>query len=308
MNINQKAIEYLESNEYDKALELFKEAVNESRNIQSLNNLAWIYLHEECDEDAALDLLREAIEMNPTSHFPYNILGEIYIMKEMWSQAAEALDQSLKIYPSCGAYKNLAVACYHLGRLEDASRLFLQCSENSDYSMYSHVKCLIELGEREEAKRKLDAFCEEDEEFVGTAEVAELYLELECYKESVYWFEKAWTQYWKSPDWLSRFVYALLKYGNEVRAHAILEEVIHLKCEEAVEAHQDECNEGWTNGEKAEYIKQINEDKSEYEGMYEKISSGYIPSMNFNTSMNSSCYLFGCNRHQHSECGNLPLS
>ncbi|EPY14323.1 hypothetical protein PAAL66ix_03271 [Paenibacillus alvei A6-6i-x] len=90
MSANQKAIEYLESNEYDKSLDLFHEAVRESRNVQSLNNLAWIYLHEECDKETALILIKEAIELNPSSHFPYNILGEIYVEKEMWQQAADA--------------------------------------------------------------------------------------------------------------------------------------------------------------------------------------------------------------------------
>jgi len=40
LSTNQKAIEHLERNEYDKALELFQEAVRESPNVQSLNNLA----------------------------------------------------------------------------------------------------------------------------------------------------------------------------------------------------------------------------------------------------------------------------
>ncbi|WP_454192729.1 hypothetical protein [Paenibacillus sp. Marseille-Q7038] len=53
MNINQKAIEYFERNEYDLTLALFKEALNESRNVQSLTNLAWIYYHEENDVESA---------------------------------------------------------------------------------------------------------------------------------------------------------------------------------------------------------------------------------------------------------------
>lgn len=47
LNTNKKAIELLESNEYEEALNLFQMAVDECRNVQSLNNLAWIYRYEE---------------------------------------------------------------------------------------------------------------------------------------------------------------------------------------------------------------------------------------------------------------------
>jgi len=301
LSTNQKAIEYLESNEYDKALELFQESVRESRTVQSLNNLAWIYLHEVCDKETALTLITEAIELQPSSHFPYNILGEIYIEKEMWKQAADILNQSLTIHPSNEAYINLAVAKYHLGQLQDASHLFLQCSGNSDYEAYSHVKCLIELGRNLEAKNKLDSFSEDADEFVGTVEVAELYLELGCFDESVYWFEKGWKQYWKTPDWVSRYVYSLFKAQNANRARDILNEVIQQQVDDIREVNEEECEENWTQRDKEERIKQLFDDKKEYEQMFERISSGFIPLLKFSTSMSTSCYLFGCKRHNHPE-------
>jgi len=239
--------------------------------------------------------------LNPSSHFPYNILGEVYIEKEMWKQAEDVLNQSLMIHPSNEANNNLAVAKYHLGQLREASDLFLQCSRNSDYAMYSHVKCLIELRRKIEAKNKLDTFSEDDDEFVGTVEVAELYLELDCFDESVYWFEKGWNQYWKTPDWVSGYVYSLLKTQNPHRARNILNEVIEQKIEEIREANEDECDDDWTEIEKEEHIKKLLDEKKEYEQMFEKISSGFIPSMKFNTSMSSGCYLFGCKRHNYPE-------
>jgi tetratricopeptide (TPR) repeat protein len=114
LNTNQKAIELLEENKYDEALILFQKAVIESRDVQSLTNLAWIYVHEEDNYDAALELMEEAIQMKPTSHFPYNLLGEIYTWKEMWQNASDILLESIAITPSLEAYKNLGVANYHL--------------------------------------------------------------------------------------------------------------------------------------------------------------------------------------------------
>jgi tetratricopeptide (TPR) repeat protein len=105
----------------------------------------------------------------------------------------------------------LAVAIYHLGNLEDASECFLLASENSDYAMYTHVKCLIELGNLDDAKIKLDSFSENDDEFVGSVDLADLYVELGSYKEAIEWFEKGWNDYWKEPCWVSRYVYSLMK-------------------------------------------------------------------------------------------------
>jgi len=301
LSTNQRAIECLERNEYDEALRLFQKAVEETRNIQSLTNLSWIYLHEEYDKEEALKLIKEAIELNPTSHFPYNLLGEIYIMKELWQLALDVLLQSQRIHPSNEACNNLAVANYHLGHLQEASEFFLQCAEKSDYAMYSHVKCLIELGIKEEAKSKLDTFSEDDDEFVGAVDVAELYLELGYFEESVQWFEKGWRKYWKSLDWVSRYVYSLFKLNNLKRARHLLDEVIQQKAQDISEAGKDTCSEEWTESDKEQYIRQLHDDKKGYEIMLEHISSGYIPSMKFNTSMSTSCYLFGCKRHNHPE-------
>lgn len=77
MDTNQRAIELYEQNEYEKAMELFLKAVDESKNVQSLNNLAWMYLYEKEDVNRALELIKEAVGMNPASYFPYNILEEI---------------------------------------------------------------------------------------------------------------------------------------------------------------------------------------------------------------------------------------
>ncbi|MHA6480818.1 tetratricopeptide repeat protein [Paenibacillus sp. strain BS8-2] len=83
MNINPKAIELFESNECDAALDLFKEAVDASRNVQSLTNLAWMYYYEESDPETALELVEEAIGLHPTSHLPSEsddeFVGEAFV-------------------------------------------------------------------------------------------------------------------------------------------------------------------------------------------------------------------------------------
>ncbi len=82
MNINEKAIGMFEQNKYEEAMELFQQAVHKSRDVQSLNNLAWMYFYEEENDEKALELIREVVKLNPSSYFPYNILGEIYIKQK----------------------------------------------------------------------------------------------------------------------------------------------------------------------------------------------------------------------------------
>lgn len=301
LNLNQKAIEMLEENQYDESLRLFKEAVEISRDVQSLNNLAWIYCHEEDDDTNALPLLEEAINMNPNSHFPYNLLGGIYCRQEKWESAKNILEKAISIQPSQTAHNNLAVANYHLRNLKDASKCFLLASEPSDYAMYSHVYCLIQLGNKCEAKRKLDAFSEKDDEFVGEVDVADLYVELGCFEEAIKWFERGWDVYWKQPDWISRYIFSLLKMNNPIRSQELLNEAINEKIEEIKDAYEEECDEEWSESDKQAHIKELLDEKKEYEQMFERVISGYIPTMKFDTSIQKACYLFGCNRHNHPE-------
>lgn len=295
------AIEYLEKNEYAKAFELFKQAVDESRNIQSLTNLAWIYYHEESDPEEALKLIEEVVALKPASYLPYNLLGEIYIEMKMWQPALETLLESVKIKPSEEAYNNLGVVYFHLRRYQEAADYFLLCSKPSNYALYSHIKCLVELGNKEEAKSKLETFSEEDDEFVGEVEIAELYLEVDNYKESVQWFEKGWEIYWKTTDWVSRYIYALIRLEQLDRARELLNDVIQQKDAEIIEESEEPCSQEWTESEKEEYIRGLTNDKRVYENLYERVLSGYVPPMKFDTSVCSSCYLFGCKRHDYDE-------
>ncbi|WP_071395104.1 tetratricopeptide repeat protein [Bacillus tuaregi] len=300
MNTNQRALDLFGKNEYVEALELFRKAVEESRYVQSLNNLAWMYSYEEEDDEKALELIKEAIQMNPSSYFPYNILGEIYMRQKKWKLASYALLKSISIQPSNEAYHNLAVAKYYLGDLQTASDFFIRIAGNSDNVTYSHVKCLIELGKRIEAKEKLDVFNVDADEFVGEIEVADLYVELDCFKEAVYWFEKGWKKYWKDPYWVSRFIYALFNTKDIPRIHEVVHEAIEQIDEEIKDTHQ-ECEEDWTENDKDTYIKQLLEEKNKYEKMVELIPSGYIPPIELEPTITGACYLFGCKQHSHSE-------
>ncbi|PRT10539.1 hypothetical protein C6352_14420 [Bacillus thuringiensis] len=301
MNINEKAIEMFEQNKYEEAMELFQQAVHESRDVQSLNNLAWMYFYEEENDDKALELIREVVKLNPSSYFPYNILGEIYTKQEKWEEAKEVLQKSISMQPSDEAFHNVAVAHYNLGELEKASEFFLRVAGDSDYIMYSYVKCLIDLGRTTEAKEKLDAFNRKSDNFLGEIHVADLYVELNCYNEAIEWFEKGYKEVWKSPNWIGRFVYALYKANNFSHINEVIQESIEAKTSEIEDVQNEEVEENWTEKDKKELIEEYTEENNCYKTMIERIKSGYVPGLEFETYHLGGCYLFGCKRHNHLE-------
>lgn len=290
-----------EQNEYEKAMELFQQAVGESRDVQSLNNLAWMYLYEEEDANKAFELIKETVKMNPTSYFPYNILGEIYIKQEQWKEAKQALRKSISIQPSNEAYQNLAGVYYHLGELEQASEFYLRGASDSDIFMYNHVKCLIDLGRTTEAKDKLDAFNEKADNFTGEIEVADLYVELNCYQKAIEWFEKGYNEYSKTPNWIGRFVYALYNTGSFSRVNEIIREVIEKTKEDIEEVKKEEVEENWTESDKNELIEEYMENHNHYKKLKELITSGYVPKLEFEIIFTGACYLFGCKQHNNPE-------
>lgn len=280
---------------------MFQQAVEESRNVQSLNNLAWIYLYEEEDYDKALELIHEVVQMNPTSYFPYNILGEIYIRQEVWEKAEKALQKSISIQPSKEAHQNLASIYYHLGKLAQASIFYFKGAADSDLWMYSHIKCLIDLGKMTEAKHKLDAFTQEADDFIGEIEIADLYVELHCYQEAIQWFEKGYTEYWKTPNWIGRFTYALYQIENFYRLEEVLQEAIAEKLEEIEDVKKEEVEEHWTESDKQDLIEEYRQDYNAYQNIKNSIASGSMPRLTFEPSFTGACYLYGCKQHHHAE-------
>ena len=55
--------------------------MKESRNVQSLTNLAWILSYEDDNDDEAIVILEEVVNLSPLSHFPYSLLTEIYLKR-----------------------------------------------------------------------------------------------------------------------------------------------------------------------------------------------------------------------------------
>ena len=124
---------------------------------------------------------------------------------------------------------------------------------------------------------------------------------MNCYKEAIEWFEKGYKECWKSPNWIGRFVYALYKTNNFSRINEVIRESIEVKTAEIEDVQSEEVEENWTENDKKELIEEYTEENNCYKTMVERIKSGYVPGLEFETDRIGACYLFGCKRHNHLE-------
>ena len=127
---------------------------------------------------------------------------------------------------------------------------------------------------------------------------------MNCYKEAIEWFEKGYKECWKSPNWIGRFVYALYKTNNFSRINEVIRECIEAKTAEIEDVQNEEVEENWTENDKKELIEEYTEENNCYKTMVERIKSGYVPGLEFETDFIGGCYLFGCKRHNHLEYEN----
>src|SRR5690606_4254273 len=117
--------------------------------------------------------------------------------------------------------------------------------------------CLIELGRLAEALRVLDDFSEEDENFVGTVDLGDLYVEAGDYEQAVKWFAKGWDDYAKDPIWIERYVFAFFKMERVADGQAIIRQALDLIKQESDELRDPNDYETWTKEEKEEELEKL---------------------------------------------------
>jgi tetratricopeptide (TPR) repeat protein len=301
MTLNKEALMLFENNQYDEALHLFEEAVKVERTVQSLNNLAWIYLYEEEDLYRAKMNLEEVMEQKPKSHFPYNMLGEIAIKEKRWIEAKEILMKSLALLPSTEAIHNLAVSHYYVGDFQKAAEGFNKIAKDADVIRWYEVMARIQYKDVPTAKSILNRWNDQSDDYIGAIEAADAYLEMECFEEARFMFEKEWDQYMVSPYIIGRYAYTLFQLGDLHTCLEIINQAIEVKKTEIIEEQQEPCDEHWIVTDKTERVAELQLEKIELDQLFVKIQSGFRPPLGFELESTGGCYLFGCQQPQHLE-------
>ncbi|MFT8316722.1 MAG: tetratricopeptide repeat protein [Sporolactobacillus sp.] len=312
--INDLAIALLETNDGTGALLQFQKAANIQPTIQSLNNLAYFYYTEgeplagggwRIKTNKAIDLLKKTIQMNPSSYFPYNLLGKIYTEKNDFKQAKKTLREAINIHPTIESLNNLAICYYKTSSLEKAADYFRKANaeRTQDHGslnpLLSYGICSAELGRREEALTAAKELMKQSKKTddVEEDQIVEIFYEAKNYSDVISIYSKLNLVSY-TVDRLPPYFFALKTLGQLDKVQEILDSLIEYILTEIHEA-LDENDEDWEPGRKEEYIDELKMDIKFLKHSAEQVGRGVRPSLAFEPHIETGCYLFGCKRHNN---------
>ena len=298
---NSRALMLFEQNEYKEAFALFKKVAKEAPSVQSLNNLAWIYLREEEDMDEAERVLQQVLTFQPQSSFPYMMLGEISLFKQRYDQAKSYLQQALAFSGTEEATYNLAIAHYQLSEFKSAAEMFARCVGESGMTQLHEVVAWMHAGERDKAKALLDGWNEDAYDYTGAIEIADVYMELGCFAEAREQFKKEWSSYVHSPYLVGRFGYTLMQLGDMETCGTLVQVAIQQTNIEITEEEDAEIDEHWSREDQKERIEELKAQKMKLETMFERLQNGFKPAFEYEMYPMGGCQLFGCIQHGNPE-------
>lgn len=301
VSANKWALILFESNHYDEAFALIEKLAKKKPSVESLNNYAYLLLHEEEDYERAWDMLQQVLPMQPQSEFPYLMLGELAIHFKRFEEAKLYLQKALTFKESEIATHNIGIAYFSLGEHEQAAQTFSRCAGDSGMVQLYKVVSWIHAGQTTKAKALLDAWNEEADDYTGAIEIADVYIEFGCFMEAREHFEKEWQQYFVSPYIVSRYAYTLWQIGDKAACEQVVQHAINKKKEEIMEEEQIELDEHWTEHDRAERLVEHHVELKELQSLIERLSQGFVPPFDFELYPTGGCQLFGCPLHDHPE-------
>lgn len=298
---NKWALILFECNQYDKAFPMIGKLAKEKPSVESLNNYAYLLLHEEEDRERAWDVLQQVLPLQPQSDFPYLMLGELAIHFKRFEEAKAYLQQALAFGTSEIATHNLAVAHFSLGEYEQAAQAFSRCAGDSGMTQLYEVVSWMFAGQTAKAKALLDAWNEEADDYTGAMEIADVYIELGCFVEAREHFEKEWYEYVMMPHTISRYAYTLGQLGDEDACQQAVQQAINSQKEKIVDEEQSELDAHWSEQDRAERLVELHNELKELQSLTERLEQGFVPSFDFELYPEGGCQLFGCPLHGHPE-------
>lgn len=119
--LNNSGVIAYHNGQYEKALELFKKAIELNPEFtEGYNNLGLTYT-ELKDEEKATEAFKKAIELDPDLSATYNNLGYAFYRMGSYEEAIEMYNEAIgRSKDNSSAYTNLGNAYYKLNRIEEA--------------------------------------------------------------------------------------------------------------------------------------------------------------------------------------------
>jgi tetratricopeptide (TPR) repeat protein len=119
--LNNAGVMAYHNGQYEKALDLFKKALElDAEMTEAYNNLGLTYT-EINEEDKATEAFKKAIQLSPELAAAYNNLGYVFYRLGSYEEAIEMYNEAIgRSKDSSSAYTNLGNAYYKLDRNEEA--------------------------------------------------------------------------------------------------------------------------------------------------------------------------------------------
>lgn len=304
----------MEQGNFEETFSLLKKAVDTTRSVQVLNNLAYLYLNEGIykngrwynGDDEAIKLLLEATSLKPCSHFPYSMLGEAYLKKNENTKAINALEYAIRLKSTLVNLNNMGVALYKLGQYNEASSYFLKAHSlrskrsNTFIPYFSYAICLAQIGMGKHANDIANFLFESEElDFKGDVsytDIARIYFLCKDYDKAKKVFEMASKEYILSSNEFGLYEYTLIQLSLIDEATKLYDETINFIKDNLNDTYsENEIDEDNRNA----LIKSLESELEQTSNLHIQIINGLTPNLNFEPQILEECYLFGCIRHNN---------
>jgi tetratricopeptide (TPR) repeat protein len=118
---------YYEQKKYDKAIEVYKQAISINPNlVQVYNGLGNVY-YEQKKYEEAIEVYKQAIAINPNLVQAFNGLGNVYYEQKKYEEAIEVYKQAIGINPNLvQVYNGLGNVYFEQKKYEEAIEVFNQ--------------------------------------------------------------------------------------------------------------------------------------------------------------------------------------
>jgi eukaryotic-like serine/threonine-protein kinase len=126
------AIAYAKLNRLSDAEHTYQQAINLSPNSKLAYQELGIFYLQQAEYAKAAGVFQQAIRVAPENYTTYSDLGVAYLLLGNETAAITALETSLKLRPTAGAYANLGTAYYQSRRFAQAANNYHQAIKFSD--------------------------------------------------------------------------------------------------------------------------------------------------------------------------------
>lgn len=268
------------------------------------SNLAYYY-EEEDNMPKCMECLKKAIGLLPDAPNAYDALGQKMVKfgNNIEAEALSLFEKASTLSQEIKYQYNFAVSLFKNGNTERAKDIFekLLAESENEKLLYAYGVCLYYLGEKEQALAIANELASEelDNDYIDESMIADLYFLCGEYEMHNKMYDSCPFTYYYTADWLAPYFYSLKKMAKMDELKHIYEKVIKEKEEDITSEKKAEITEGYSEQDRAAYIKKLEKERDDIKiSYYKSLNSDEKPDIKIELNFIDGCYLLDCPRHQ----------